>query len=416
MNSKRVVVTGIGPICCNGIGKDIYWNSLIEGKTGIDRISSFDPEPFASQVAGEVKNFVVSDFIDKKEAKRMDRFTQFAVAATKLAMDDSNLTITDEMSERVGVLVGSGIGGLSTLEQQCDVLSKKGPDKVSPFFIPMLIANMASGQISIRYKARGPNFCIVTACATGAHCIGESYNIIKRGLADVMIAGGSDAAITPMSVAGFGNMKALTRRNDDPAKACRPFDKDRDGFIIAEGACILILEALDFARARGAKIYGEIIGFGMSADAYHITAPDPEGDGAQRTMICALKDAGLSPEKIDYINAHGTSTPFNDRIETYAIKKVFGDYAGKVAISSNKSMIGHTLGAAGALEFASTLLTVQNDIIPPTINYETPDPECELDYVPNKARKATVNIALSNSFGFGGTNAVLVASKYNEKA
>ncbi|MEQ8190334.1 MAG: beta-ketoacyl-ACP synthase II [Candidatus Eremiobacterota bacterium] len=416
MNSRRVVVTGIGPICCNGIGKDIYWNSLIEGKTGIDRISSFDPSPFASQVAGEVKNFVAHDFIDKKEAKRMDRFTQFAVAATQLAMDDSHLTITDEMSERVGVLVGSGIGGLSTLEQQCDVLSKKGPDKVSPFFIPMLIANMASGQISIRYKAKGPNFCIVTACATGAHCIGESYNIIRRGLADVMIAGGSDAAITPMSVAGFGNMKALTRRNDEPAKACRPFDKERDGFVIAEGACVLILEDLDFARARGAKIYGEIIGFGMSADAYHITAPDPEGDGAQRSMINAIKGAGLTPERIDYINAHGTSTPFNDRIETHALKKVFGDHAGKLAISSNKSMIGHTLGAAGALEFASTLLTVQNDIIPPTINYEVPDPDCELDYVPNKARKKTVNIALSNSFGFGGTNAVLVASKYNEKA
>jgi len=416
LNSRRVVVTGIGPICCNGIGKDVYWNSLIEGKTGIDRISSFDPSPFASQVAGEVKNFVAHDFIDKKEAKRMDRFTQFAVAATKLAMDDSHLTITDEMSERVGVLVGSGIGGLSTLEQQCDVLSKKGPDKVSPFFIPMLIANMASGQISIRYKAKGPNFCIVTACATGAHCIGESYNIIRRGLADVMIAGGSDAAITPMSVAGFGNMKALTRRNDEPAKACRPFDKDRDGFVIAEGACVLILEDLDFAIARGAKIYGEIIGFGMSADAYHITAPDPEGDGAQRSMINAIKGAGLTPEQIDYINAHGTSTPFNDRIETHAVKKVFRDHAGKLAISSNKSMIGHTLGAAGALEFASTLLTVQNDIIPPTINYEVPDPDCELDYVPNKARKQTVNIALSNSFGFGGTNAVLVASKYNEKA
>jgi len=414
LNSRRVVVTGIGPICCNGIGREVYWKSLTEGKTGIDRISLFDPAPFASQVAGEVKNFVASDFIDKKEAKRMDRFTQFAVAATKLAMDDSNLTITDEMSERVGVLVGSGIGGLTTLEQQCEVLSKKGPDKVSPFFIPMLIANMASGQISIRYKAKGPNFCIVTACATGAHSIGESYNIIKRGLADVMIAGGSDAAITPMSVAGFGNMKALTRRNDDPTKSCRPFDKDRDGFVIAEGACVLILEGLEFAKARGANIYGEIIGFGMSADAYHITAPDPEGDGAQRTMRLAIKDAGLSPEQIDYINAHGTSTPFNDRIETHAIKKVFGDYAGKLPISSNKSMIGHTLGAAGALEFASTLLTVHDNIIPPTINYEVPDPDCDLDYVPNKAREKTVNIALSNSFGFGGTNAVLVASKYND--
>jgi 3-oxoacyl-[acyl-carrier-protein] synthase II len=412
-NNRRVVVTGLGPICCNGIGKDIYWNSLIEGKSGIDRISTFDPERFPSHIAGEVKNFTPSDYMDRKEAKRMDRFTQFAVAATKLALEDANLTITDEMSNSTGVLVGSGIGGLLTLEQQYQVLLNKGPDKVSPFFIPMLIANMASGQISIIYKAKGPNYCIVSACATGAHSIGESYNIIKRGLADVMIAGGSDSAITPMSVAGFGNMKALTRRNNDPKKACRPFDKERDGFIIAEGACVLILESLEVAKARGARIYGEIIGLGMNGDGYHITAPDPEGDGARRAMKLALKDANLSPEQVDYINAHGTSTPFNDRIETYAIKQVFGSHAYKLAISSNKSMIGHTLGAAGALEFASTLLTIYNGIIPPTINYEVPDPDCDLDYVPNKARHSTVNIAISNSFGFGGTNAVLIAQKYN---
>ncbi|OQA15600.1 MAG: 3-oxoacyl-(acyl-carrier-protein) synthase 2 [bacterium ADurb.Bin363] len=350
--------------------------------------------------------------MDRKEAKRMDRFTQFAVAATRLALEDASLTITDEISDRVGVLVGSGIGGLTTLEQQYNIMIKKGPDKVSPFFIPMLIANMASGFISIIYKARGPNYTIVTACATGAHCIGESYSIIKRGLADIMIAGGSDAAITPMSVSGFGNMKALTR-SEDPKKACRPFDKERDGFIIAEGAGILILETLEGAKARNATIYGEIIGFGMNGDGYHMTAPDPEGSGAQKAIKLALKDANIKPEDVDYINAHGTSTPYNDRIETHAIKHVFGDYAHKLSISSNKSMIGHTLGAAGALEFSSTLLTLQENIIPPTINYEVPDPDCDLDYVPNKARYTNVNIAVSNSFGFGGTNAVLIAKKYN---
>jgi len=411
-NNRRVVVTGIGPICCNGIGKEVYWKSLIEGKSNIDRITLFDPTPFPSKVAGEVKNFNPSDFMDRKEAKRMDRFTQFAVAATILALEDASLTIKDEISDRVGVLVGSGIGGLTTLEQQYNIMIKKGPDKVSPFFIPMLIANMASGFISIIYKARGPNYTIVTACATGAHCIGESYSIIKRGLADIMIAGGSDAAITPMSVSGFGNMKALTR-SEDPKKACRPFDKERDGFIIAEGAGILILETLEGAKARNATIYGEIIGFGMNGDGYHMTAPDPEGSGAQKAIKLALKDANIKPEDVDYINAHGTSTPYNDRIETHAIKHVFGDYAHKLSISSNKSMIGHTLGAAGALEFSSTLLTLQENIIPPTINYEVPDPDCDLDYVPNKARYTNVNIAVSNSFGFGGTNAVLIAKKYN---
>jgi 3-oxoacyl-[acyl-carrier-protein] synthase II len=412
LNNRRVVVTGIGTICCNGIGKDIFWKNLIDGVTNIDRITHFDPAPFVTQVAGEVRDFNPNNYIDKKEARRMDRFTQFAVASTRLAIEDAKLNITDELSERVGVLVGSGIGGLTTLEQQCETLISKGPDKVSPFFVPMLIANMASGIISITFNAKGPNYTIVTACATGSHCIGDSYNLIKRGMADVMIAGGSDAAITPMSVAGFGNMKAMTRRNDDPKRASRPFDKNRDGFVIAEGSGVLILEELEFAKARGANIYAEIAGFGMNGDAYHITAPDPEGDGAQRAMKLAIQDAGIKPEDVDYINAHGTSTPFNDRIETCAIKKVFGEHAYKLAISSNKSMIGHTLGAAGALEFSSTILTVKEDIIPPTINYDEVDPDCDLDYVPNKARKAKVNIAISNSFGFGGTNAVLIAKKY----
>ncbi len=410
--NTRVVVTGIGTVCCNGIGKDVFWKSLVAGESNISRITSFDPADFPSQVAAEVKDFSPQDYIDKKEAKRMDRFTQFAVVSTKLALEDAKLTITDDISERVAVMVGSGIGGLITLEQQYDVYLRKGPSKISPFFIPMLIANMAGGHISIMYNAKGPNYCIVSACATGAHSIGESYSLIKRGLVDVVIAGGTDAAITPMSVAGFGNMKALTRRNHEPEKASRPFDNQRDGFIIGEGSAILIMENLEFAKKRGANIYGEMIGFGMTSDAHHITAPDPEGEGAQRSMKLALKDAGIKPEDVDYINAHGTSTPFNDPIESYAIKKVFGDHAHKLAISSNKSMIGHTLGAAGVLEFGATLLTLKEDIIPPTINYEEPDPRCDLDYVPNKARHTKVNIAMSNSFGFGGTNAVVVGKKY----
>lgn len=413
-NNKRVVVTGIGPICCNGIGKEVFWNSLIEGKSNISRITAFDPSDFHTQIAAEVKDFDAKDFIDRKEAKRMDRFNQFSVVAAKLAMEDAKLTITEEMSESVGVLVGSGIGGLLTLEEQHNIYINKGPSKVSPFFIPMLIANMASGQISIMFNAKGPNYTIVTACATGAHCIGEGAELIRRGLAEIMIVGGSDAAITPMSVAGFANMRATSRRNHEPEKASRPFDKNRDGFVIGEGASVLILESLESATRRGANIYGEVIGFGMTADAHHMTAPDPEGDGAQRAMKQAIKSAGIKPEDVDYINAHGTSTPFNDPIESKAIKKVFGDHAYKLAVSSNKSMIGHTLGAAGALEFTATLLTLKNNIIPPTINYEEADPECDLDYVPNKARKATVNVAMCNSFGFGGTNAVLIGKKFVE--
>lgn len=413
MTNRRVVVTGIGTICCNGIGKDIFWKSLLEGVSGIDLISHFDSENFHSHVAGEVKGFNARDFMDPKDAKRMDRFIQFSIGATKLAMEDAGLVVSDEMSSSVGVLVGSCFGGMEVFEKQKVFCLKRGYGKIGPFFIPMLITNMAPGQISIFFNAKGPNYSIVSACATSAHCIGQSYYLIKEGIADIMIAGGSDVSITPVIVAGFGNMKALTR-NPDPAKACRPFEKNRDGFIIAEGAGILILEALESAKARGAEIYGEIIGFGMTGDGYHITAPDNEGKGAQRAMNMALKTAGIKPEDVDYINAHGTSTPFNDKIETFAIKQVFGDHAYKLAVSSNKSMIGHTLGASGALEFAATLLTLKENIIPPTINYEEPDPECDLDYVPNKARKQEVNIAMSNSFGFGGANGILIGKKFTD--
>ncbi|HPZ07390.1 MAG TPA: beta-ketoacyl-ACP synthase II [Candidatus Eremiobacteraeota bacterium] len=412
MYNRRVVVTGIGTVCCNGVGKEIFWKTLKEGVSNIDKISSFDAKSFYSQISGEARDFKPTDYIDFKEAKRMDRFNQFAIACTKLAVEDAKLTITDEISSSVGVLVGSCFGGLSTLIHQTEKFHRGGSSKISPFFIPMLIANMVPGQISISFNARGPNYSIVSACATGAHCIGRSYDLIKRGVVDIMITGGTDAVIIPLIVAGFGNMKALSSRNDEPKKACRPFDKRRDGFIIAEGSAILIVEALDSALSRGANIYGEIIGFGMNADGHHITAPDPEGAGIQKAMRLALKDAGIKAENVDYINAHGTSTPYNDRIETYAIKKVFGDYAYKLAVSSNKSMLGHTLGASGALEFAATLLTLKENIIPPTINYEEPDPDCDLDYVPNKAREQKVDIAMCNSFGFGGANGILIGKKY----
>jgi len=414
LSSRRVVVTGIGVICCNGIGKEAFWKSLLRGESGIDRISSFDPGEFASQVAGEVRDFEPKDFMDVKDAKRIDRFNQFSVSATRLALEDANLSITDDLSESVGVVVGSCFGGIEVFGKQTQMFYKRGPSKISPFFIPMLIFNMAPGQISIFYNAKGPNYTIVSACATAAHCIGESYSLIKRGMADIMIAGGADASIDPVIVAGFGNMRALTRRNDDPLRASRPFDNQRDGFVIAEGAGIVILESLEMAKKRGANIYAEIAGFGMTGDAYHITTPDMEGKGAQRAMNMALGEAGIKPEEVDYINAHGTSTPYNDRIETYAIKQVFGEHACKLALSSNKSMIGHTLGAAGGIEFASTLLTLKENMIPPTINYEEKDPDCDLDYVPNKAREQQVNIAMSNSFGFGGANGILIARKYND--
>jgi len=411
---RRVVITGMGVVTPIGIGLEPFWQGLIEGKSGIDYITSFDASQYRCNVAAEVRDFNPEDFIDKKEVKKMDRFTQFAIAAGRMAVEDARLEkdLSPEIAHRVGVCLGSGIGGILTWEAQHTNLINKGPGKVSAHFIPALIPNIAGAYISINViKAMGPNFAIVTACATGAHCIGEAFKIIQRADADVMIAGGADAAITPLSVAGFANMKALTK-SDNPASASRPFDKLRDGFVIGEGAGVVVLELLENALKRGAKIYAELIGFGMSADAYHVTAPDPLGKGAQIAIRNAILDAGIEPQEVDYINAHGTSTPYNDKIETLAIKQVFGEHAYKLAISSNKSMIGHGLGSAGAVETIATTLTLNRDIIPPTINYEYPDPDCDLDYVPNKARVQKVNIALNNSFGFGGANAVLVLRKY----
>ncbi len=410
---KRVVVTGYGLVTPLGIGSKEPWDNLINGVSGIDYITRFDTTTMKSKIAGEVKDFKVEDFIDSKDAKRMDLFTKFAMAAAKLALEMSGLEITEENAPRVGVLVGAGLGGLETFERfHKRLIQTNNPKKVSPFFIPMLISNMASGQIAIRSGAKGPSISISTACATGAHSIGYALRTIQYGDADVMITGGSEAAISPVSVSGFDAMRALAELKDDPKKASRPFDKERTGFVIAEGCGVIVLETLEHAKKRGAPIYGEIVGFGQSADAYHIAAPSPNGEGPSRCMASALKDAGISPEDIDYINAHGTSTPLNDIAETKAIKKVFGDYAYKVPISSNKSMMGHLLGAAGAVESIFTILTIKEGIIPPTINYEYPDPECDLDYVPNEAREADIRYALSNSFGFGGTNASLVFKRF----
>ncbi|MCL6518834.1 MAG: beta-ketoacyl-ACP synthase II [Armatimonadetes bacterium] len=412
MERKRVVVTGMAPITPVGTGTEKYWQALLNGVSGVGLITHFDASDYSTQIAAEIKDFDPEEYIDRKEAKRMDRFAQFAVAASILAIRDSGLQITNENAERVGVLIGSGIGGTSTWEEQHRTLIEKGPRRVSPFFVPMLISDMASGMASIILGAKGPNLAIVTACATATHAIGEAAKIIQRGDADVMVAGGSEAAITPLAVAGFCAARAFSTRNDEPERASRPFDLNRDGFVIGEGAGVLILESLEHALARGAKIYCEITGFGMSGDAFHITAPAPEGEGAARSMAAALKDAGIKPEDVDYINAHGTSTPDNDKTETMAIKRVFGDYAYKVAISSTKSMIGHLLGAAGAVEAIACICAIRDGIIPPTINYETPDPECDLDYVPNEPRKMPVKIAMSNSFGFGGHNATLILAKY----
>lgn len=409
---RRVVITGIGAITAIGNSVEEFWKNAVAGVSGTDRITAFDPTQYASQVAAQVKGFNPEDYMDKKEAKRMDPFVQFAMAASDMALKDSGLNLDTIDRTKMGVYVGSGIGGLQTLEAQHTILMEKGPGRVSPFFIPMDIINLASGQISIRYGLQGINLAVATACATGAHAVGESVRWIQHGEMDLMLAGGAEASITPLAVAGFGNMKALSTRNDDPKHASRPFDKDRDGFVIGEGSGILILEALDHALARNAKIYAEIIGYAATGDAYHITSPDPEGKGVLRCMRQAIADAGLVPTDINYINAHGTSTPFNDKFETLAIKQVFGDDAKKVAISSTKSMIGHCLGAAGAIELIAATLSVKNDLIHPTINYQTPDPECDLDYVPNQARQTTVNVAMSNSFGFGGTNACVVVKKY----
>jgi 3-oxoacyl-[acyl-carrier-protein] synthase II len=414
MDRKRVVVTGVGMITPLGVGVDSSWNNLIEGRPGIGKITQFDASSFPTQIAGEVEGFNPEDYIEVKEIKKMDRFIHFALAAASMAVNDAGLKITAETADRTGVIVGSGIGGLHAIEHYHSIYLEKGPRKISPFFIPMLIVNLASGQISIKFGARGPNSAVATACATGSHSIGDSFRIIQRGEADAMIAGGTEAVITPLGIGGFNAMKALSTRNEEPEKASRPFDAERDGFVMGEGAGIVILEDLERAKNRGARIYAEIVGYGMTADAYHITAPSPGGEGAARCMQMALKDGNASPSEIDYINAHGTSTKYGDEIETTAIKTVFGEDARKVSVSSTKSMTGHLLGAAGGVEAVVAVFSIYNDIVPPTINLDNPDPECDLDYVPHKARNMTVNCALTNSFGFGGTNACLLFKKFTD--
>jgi len=398
----------MGLVIPNGIGVKTAWRNVCEGKSGIGPITRFDTNGFDTKIAAEVKGFSPELYIDKKEIKKMDLFIQYAVGATHEAIEDSRLQITGENADRIGVIVGTGLGGLPTLEKYHQILLEKGPSRISPFFIPMLIANLASGHIAIRFGAKGPNTCVVTACATGAHCIGDAFRCILYGDADAIIAGGTEANLTPLTIGGFNAMKALSTRNDDPQRACRPFERNRDGFVVAEGAGIVILEELEFALKRGARIYGEIVGYGYTGDAYHITAPSPDGDGAIRCMRMAMKDAGLKPEEVEYINAHGTSTPLNDKTETLAIKTVFGEHAKKIPVSATKSMTGHLLGAAGSTEAIFTLLSIYEGILPPTINYEEPDPECDLDYVPNVARRHSVKFGMSNAFGFGGTNATLI--------
>ncbi|MGH7233327.1 MAG: beta-ketoacyl-ACP synthase II [Nitrospiraceae bacterium] len=405
--TRRVVVTGLGLVTPLGTGIEKTWKALCSGESGITRITRFDPAEYPSQIAGEVKDFDPAAFIEKKEIKKMDPFIHYAVGAGQMAMDDAGFKVTPENAHRVGVYIGSGIGGLGSIEHYYKVLHEKGPDRVSPFFIPMTIINLASGQVSIQLGARGPNSCAVTACATGNNCIGDAFRLIQRDDADVMVAGGAEAAITPLGLAGFGAARALSRRNNDPSRACRPFDRDRDGFVLAEGAGVLILEELEMARRRGARMYAEIVGYGMTADAYHITAPPDDGDGAVRCMELAIKDAGMAKEDIGYINAHATST-FADKIETQAIKNVFGEQAYRIPVSSTKSMTGHLLGAAGGIEAAFSVLAIHRGLLPPTINLEHPDPECDLDYVPGTAREAAVTVALSNSFGFGGVNACVL--------
>jgi len=408
----RVVVTGMGVISPIGIGLRNFEEALFAGKSGITRITHFDASSYPSQIAGEVKNFDCRGHLSPKEIRRMDRFTQFGMVAAEEAIKGAGIDLEREDRRKIGILVGSGVGGLSTIEREETVLIKKGPQRVSPFLIPMLITDMVSAQIAIRYKFSGPNFSISTACATGTHSIGEAFKIIQRGDAKVMIAGGAEAAVTPLGLAGFCSMKALSTRNEEPEKASRPFDRERDGFVIGEGAGIVVLEELERAKKRGAFIWGEIIGFGMSADAYHVTQPLKEGRGLKEAMVMAMKDAGISCEEVDYINAHGTSTPYNDKVETQAIKSLFNSYAMEVPVSSIKSMTGHLLGASGGVEIIASLLSLNRGIIPPTINYEYPDPECDLDYVPNKAREAKIKVVLSNSMGFGGHNAVLILKKY----
>jgi len=406
---RRVVITGVGAVSPLGTGNQKNWDALINGRSGTGLITRFDTSAFPVKVAGEVKDFDPEQFIDKKEVKKMDLFIQYAMAASQFAMEDSGLQITEENAERVGVLVGAGLGGLPTIEKYHCAFLEGGYKKISPFFIPMLIINLAPGHISIKYGAKGPNVSSVSACATGTHSIGDAYHIIVRGDADAMIAGGTESTVTPLGIGGFAVMKALTdSRNDCPERASRPFDKSRDGFVLAEGAGIVILEEYEAAKQRGAKIYAEVVGYGLTGDAYHMTAPAAGGEGAARCMKMALKNAGVNPEQVGYINAHGTSTPFNDLNESLAIKSVFGDHAYKLMVSSTKSMTGHLLGAAGGLEAVICSMALEKGIIPPTINYEEPDPECDLDYVPNTAREAKVEYAMSNSLGFGGTNATLL--------
>ena len=408
----RVVITGLGAVTPIGIGHEVFWPNLVAGKSGVVRITHFDPAAFATQIAGQVNDFDPLLYMEKKEARRLARFLQFAVAAGQLAAKDANLVITPENAPEIGVIVGSGIGGIGFLEEQANVLRDKGPGRLSPFTVPYMITDMAAGMISINLGAKGPNFCIVSACASGTHSIGEAFKTIQRGAAKAVIAGGSEAAITPLGVASFIAAGALSSANAEPTKASRPFDKARNGFVMGEGAGIVVLEELEYAKARGARIYAEIVGYGASGDANHITAPAPGGEGAVRGIRAALKDANLKPEQIDYVNAHGTSTELNDKFETMALKTVFGDHAKKLAISSNKSMLGHLLGASGAVEAIATVLSIRDSIAPPTINYETPDPECDLDYVPNHSRPLNINYAISNSFGFGGHNAIIVVKKY----
>ena len=411
--NRRVVVTGVGLVSPLGVGTGATWEGLCAGRSGAGRITKFDPSAFSSQIAHEVKDFDPLQFVEKKDVKKMDVFIHYAVAASHFAVTDAGLVIGPANAPRIGVFIASGIGGFGTIEREHKALLEGGPRKISPFFIPAAIINLASGQVSIRLGAKGPNLATCTACSASAHAVGDAYEIVKRGVADAMIVGGSEAAITPMGVGGFAAMRALSTRNDEPERASRPFDKDRDGFVIGEGSGVLVVEELEHARRRGAGIYAEIVGYGMTADAFHITAPSDDGDGAIRAMDMAIRSAGATPSQVDYINAHGTSTPFNDKLETLAIKTLFGDHARRLAVSSTKSMTGHLLGASGGLEAAIMALAIRHQTMPPTINQDTPDPECDLDYIPWKARPAPITYALSNSFGFGGTNAAILMRRFD---
>jgi 3-oxoacyl-[acyl-carrier-protein] synthase II len=409
----RVVVTGLGVVAPIGIGVETCWQNLINGVSGVGPITRFDASKHDCRIAGEVKGFDPLRWLEKKEVRKMDLFIHYAVAAGQMAVDDSGLKVTSENAERIGVFIGTGMGGVPALEESHRILMEKGPSRISAFFIPSIITNLASGQISMRFGMKGPNSCVCTACATGNHAIGDAFRLVARGSADVMVAGGTEAVITPLTIGGFAAMRALSTRNDEPTRASRPFDKDRDGFVMGEGSGVLVLESLEHARRRGARIYAEIVGYGMSADAYHMTQPAPDGEGAARSMRLALADGAVAPSEVDYINAHGTSTPTGDVNESQAIKTVFREHAHRVAVSSTKSMTGHLLGAAGGVESVITVLTIHHGQVPPTINYEVPDPECDLDYVPNTARHLPVRVALTNSFGFGGTNASLVFRKFD---